>query len=260
MRIQRSLGMAGVLLPLLLGGEQVSAQGLYEDTSEWKFSLSGWNVGVHGGLSRFGRFLLEEPDEDPSDRSQREVTGETGFAIGGWVGATFLPRTDIRLSFTHTSTDLVYRDDTGTGLDGLDLDGIGDLASEVLTLELTRYLVPEDSKFSPYAGAGFLATWWVLDEASTGVQSPTGSTQFRWGGMATLGVQVRVSSALRLRVEAATASSRNPFKGSDSFVTASGHTIDEPNRVSKTDYRLGLAYFFGHRDPETSATSARRGR
>jgi hypothetical protein len=245
-----------LLLPTLHGGA-LNAQGREDDSSEWVFGLSGWTVELHGGASRYGRFLLEAPNADPANRAQREVTAGGGFAFGGAIAAGVLPRTQARLAFTHSSTDLDYRDDTGDGSATLDLDGIGGLASEVVTLELTRFLVEETSVAVPYATAGFVGAWWVLDDAASVVTAP-GGTQFRWGATATIGVQLRVARAFRLRFEAATASIGNPFEGSDSFLTEVGRTIDEPNRVTKRDYRIALAYVFGGSDRSDETSTARR--
>ena len=258
MRSVKSLAaVCTFLLPFLNVGS-VKAQGLYEDSTKWVFGLSGWTLELHGGASRYGRFLLESPNADPADRTQREVTASGGFALGGAIAATVLPRTQARLAFTHSSTDLDYRDDTGNGSASLDLDGIGGLASEVVALELTRFLVQENSVAVPYASAGFVGAWWVLDDAASIVTAP-GGTQFRWGGTATVGVQFRVASAFRFRFEAATASIGNPFKGSDSFITDVGRTIDEPNRVTKRDFRIAFAYVFGGSDrPEETSTARRR--
>jgi hypothetical protein len=257
MRSMKSLAaVCTFLVPFLYGGP-LNAQGLYEDSSKWVFGLSGWTLELHGGASRYGRFLLEAPNADPAHRAQREVTAGGGFAIGGAIAAAVLPRTQARLAFTHSSTDLDYRDDTGDGSATLDLDGIGGLASEVVTLELTRFLVQETSVAVPYASAGFVAAWWILDEAASVVTAP-GGTQFRWGATATIGIQFRLADAFRLRLEAATASIGNPFEGSDSFITEVGRTIDEPSRVTKRDFRVALAYVFGGADRSDETSTAQR--
>lgn len=240
---RRSAVCAFALLLVSSGG--VAAQGLHEDSSRWVFGLSRWTLEVHGGAGTFGRFLLEAPTTGSTPGAEREVSAEKGFAVGGAIGATVLPRTAVRLTYTHTSSDFVYRDDSGTGSAALDVDDLGGVATHMLSGELTRFLVAEANSIVPYASAGFVASWWSLDEAASGVQAPGGTTQFRWGGMATLGLQFRVSSRFRVRFEAASASVRNPFRGSESFTTVEGVTIDEPNRVSKSDYRIVLVYGFG---------------
>jgi hypothetical protein len=73
-------------------------------------------------------------------------------------------------------------------------------------------------------------------------------TEFRPGGMSTLGLQYKVADAWRVRLEASSATIGNPFTGNDSFRPTDGFTIDEPTRVRRTDFRLGLAYTFGAPD------------
>jgi hypothetical protein len=237
-------GAVGAFALLLLSHGSVAAQRQVEDTTRWVFGLSRWTLEVHGGAGTFGRFLLEAPTAATPDE-EREVTADNGFAIGGAIGATVLPRTAVRLSYTYTKSDFVYRDDSGTGSDALDVDDLGGLATHVVSGELTRFLVAEANAIVPYASAGFLASWWSLEEAASGIRAPGGTTQLRWGGIATLGLQFHLSTRFRARLEAATASVRNPFRGSDSFITADGVTIDEPNRVSKTDYRIVIVYVLG---------------
>jgi hypothetical protein len=54
----------------------------------------------------------------------------------------------------------------------------------------------------------------------------------------------RFSCGYDIRLEAASATVRNPFTGADSFTASGGATVDEPGSVGKTDYRLALVYNF----------------
>ena len=82
------------------------------------------------------------------------------------------------------------------------------------------------------------------------------SEQFRTGALATLGLKLELSDQFDIRLEAATASIRNPFSGPDSYRIPTGVTIDEPTRVNRSNLRAAVTYSFGRPQPKTS--TARR--
>ncbi|HSL69601.1 MAG TPA: outer membrane beta-barrel protein [Longimicrobiales bacterium] len=202
---------------------------------------SNWNLFLHGGLTTHGRFALQRPGIG----GERALRTEDGFNIGGGVGVNIMSRMGLRLSYTAGSSDLVFRTDNGDESENLDLDNVGTLQSHVAAIEIVRYVLRSSATINPYGSAGFVGTWWVLDEESQFVAPAGGDTQFRLGAIASLGLQARLTDDLDLRVEAASGSIRNPFTGRDSFRALGGTTIEEPTRVNKTDFRLVGVYNFG---------------
>jgi opacity protein-like surface antigen len=202
-----------------------------------------WNVFAHGGASTNGRFLLQGPVA-PSG-GQRALRADNSFNVGAGAGVDLLPRVGVRLSYTYTDSDLSYRTDDGDGSEVLDVDDTGALRSHIAAIEIIRYMFPARNTVTPYASAGVLGTWWVLDEESLLVTAAGGSTQFRFGALASFGVQFNIGGGVHGRLEVASQSVRNPFTGDQSFLAAGATTIDEPGRVTKTDFRLVLVHRFG---------------
>jgi hypothetical protein len=201
-----------------------------------------WNVFAHGGVSTYGRFMLQDVT---AGGGQRALKSEDAFNIGGGAGVDVLPRTGFRLSYTYTTADLVFRTDNGNGSELFDVDDSGEMQNHTAGVEVVRYMLPSRSFITPYASAGLTGTWWVLDEASTMVVAGGGSTQFRLGAVASFGIHANVGDGFSARFEVASASVRNPFTGSESFQALGGTTVDEPGRVNKTDFRLVGVYSFG---------------
>lgn len=202
-----------------------------------------WNVFAHGGASTNGRFLLQGPVA-PSG-GQRALRADNSWNVGGGAGVDLLPRVGVRLSYTYTNSDLSYRTDDGDGSEVLDVDDTGSLRSHIAAIEIIRYMFPARTSLTPYASAGVLGTWWVLDEESLLVTAGGGSTQFRFGALASFGVQFTIGGGVHGRLEIASQSVRNPFTGDESFLAAGATTIDEPGRVNKTDFRLAILHSFG---------------
>lgn len=218
------------------------------DRERHSFAFSKWSIDGRGGIANFGRFLLEDVfNQNGVLLGQRKLDASNSFVYGGGVSATILSRTTLRLGFTRTSADLEYNDDTGTDSNALDLDDIGDISSNVITLEVIRHVLSERAKVRPYGGAGVATAWWNLSEdAGNLVVAGTGNnTLFKWGANALLGVQFRPSHRWAIQLEANTMTLGNPFTGKKSFVTTTGAIIDEPSRVRQTNYTLGIAYTFG---------------
>lgn len=220
-------------------------------------------IEVFGGLGNYGRFLEQLIDGTPPgffltpDIRERELTAENSFAFGGSLGIWPWEKTGVRLAFTWSNTDLEYEDDTGIDSDALDLEDLADLSNKTLSLEVLRYLLAHHRRISPYAVAGVAATWWGLDdEEDRGeIQSNDGDTQFRWGGVGGIGLQIRARDRIGVRLEATTFGLGNPFDGDDSFTTRSGRTaqlsptnprlvlpIDEPGSVRFSRYTVALTY------------------
>ena len=215
------------------------------------FEPSNWDAHLHGGVSNSGRFILQRPLT--TNVGERELTGNTGFSIGGGFGMDILLLMGFRLDYTFTSADLNYRTDNGNGSDIFDIDNVGGIKSHVVSMEVIRYLLPARAKISPYMSVGLLGSWWVLDQESNLVVPAGGSTQFRFGGLATLGIRGNISKRFDLRLEAKKNSILNPFSGNESFVALAGTTIDEPTRVSQNDFRLYAVYHFKKHERSTAA-------
>lgn len=248
------------LIPLLalLGASfampiTASAQrGRSDEEPRWFAGFPNWTVELYVGLANQSRFLLQALPDDFDDfdgiTPQRELRADNSFSWGGSVAATILPRTSVRLAFTRTSTDLEYEDDTGTGSDIFDVDDVAELASNVLSLEVIRTLFPARARLTPYGGLGIALTWWNLDEESLLpliVAGDGDDTQFRFAGVAVLGMQYRPARRWAIRLEATTFKIGNPFTGDESYIPVTGFTIDEPSHVRQTHFRLAAAYTFG---------------
>lgn len=220
----------------------------HDERDRHSFAFSRWSIDGRGGLANFGRFLLEDVfNQNGAFLGHRELSASNSFVYGGGVAATILSRTALRLGFTRTSADLEYEDDSGRNSSALDLDDIGDISSNIITLEVIRYVLSDRAKVRPYGGAGIATAWWNLSEDDQNlVVSGTGNnTLFKWGANALLGVQFRPSRRVSIQLEANTMTLGNPFTGNKSYLTTTGIVIDEPSRVRQTNYTLGIAYTFG---------------
>ena len=213
----------------------------YVKDALWGLFGPNWNLSVHGGFSNTGRFLLQRADI-AGVSVERALSSESGWNVGGSIGVDILLRVGARLNYTYGSADLAFDTDDGNGSTGGDLDDLGRIQTHLASIELLRYLLPSRAAITPYGGAGFVATWWVFDQNHSIVQAPGGTTQFRVGAMAILGLQVKLSDHWDVRAEATTANVRNPFTGGESYTALGGSTIDEPTRVSKRDFKLAFMY------------------
>jgi opacity protein-like surface antigen len=168
------------------------------------------------------------------------------------------PRSSARIAFTRTSTDLEYRDDTGTGSSALDIDDVAGLSSNILSVEVMRHVLPTRIRLSPYGGLGLAFAWWNLDERGVNpliIAGDDDETLFRFGASAIAGLEYRFSPRWAVRAEATTFSIRNPFTGRTSFIPVTGLIVDEPTHVRQTNFRLAAAYTFA---PREAASRARR--
>jgi opacity protein-like surface antigen len=191
--------------------------------------------------------------------SERSLRSEDAFTIGVGAGVDFLLRSAFRMSYVFSESHLEFRTDDGDGSEQFDVEELGLLQRHVAAVEVVRYMFPARSLVTPYGSAGLAGAWWVLDESSALVTAGGGSSQFRLGALATFGLQVQLTPQSSARLEVATSSIRNPFTGSDSFRANGAVTIDEPTRVSQTDFRFAAVYYFaGPHRPRRSAAAAGR--
>jgi hypothetical protein len=156
-----------------------------------------------------------------------------------------MPRLGVRTSYTFSRSDFRYSDDTGDGSRELDQDHLDELSSHFIAVEILTYMLPADARFTPYGGAGVVGGWYVVDENAQHIQSRDERRLFRTGAIGTLGLQASVGGSIAIRVEAVSSNVRNPFAGGVSFRPTGGTSLDEPRRVSKTDYRIAFVYRFG---------------
>jgi hypothetical protein len=205
-----------------------------------------WNIYMSGGAASHGRFLLQRMATPAS--GERAVRSEDAFTVGVGAGVDVLLRSAFRVSYTFSESDLQYRTDDGDGSTQLDAGDLGLLQRHVAAVEVLRYMFPARSPLTPYASAGLVAAWWLLDEDSPLASPSADASQFRIGALATFGLQVQLTPNSGARFEVATSSIRNPFTGSDSYRAQGGVTIDEPTRVSQTDFRLAAVYYFAGPD------------
>lgn len=245
----RRMWQAGIIALIAVMAAPGSGLAQRDDVARWLL-FSSWSVEVHGGFSDYGRFLLQALDSPDGIVAQRELEADNAFSLGLAFGTTILPRTGLRLAFTHTfSTDLNYRDDTGIGTDLFDIDGIASLSNSVLSLEVIRFVLPERIRLTPYGAGGVAVGWWNLSDQDLLIIAGDGDdTQVRWGAVGAIGLQYRARNNIVARLEATTYGMGNPFTGNESFVPTTGFTIDEPTRVRQTMIRLGIAYRFGRFD------------
>lgn len=234
------------LCALTVAPTGAEAQARDDDDAGFDFrSLLGGtkDLFIHGGFTTSGRLMLQG-----AVGGERALKSEDGFNLGGGVAVNVLPRVGIRLSYTYTSSNLAFRTDNGDGSNALDISDVGTLQSHVAAIEFVRFMLPARAAITPYGSAGFVGTWWVLDEESAFVAAPTGSTEFRFGALATIGIQFRLAERVSTRFEAVSSSVRNPFTGNEAFQALGGATIDEPTRVNRTDFRIVGVYHFGRRE------------
>ena len=220
----------------------------------WGLFGPDWNLFAHGGWMTGGQYLLQRTATVPV--GERALRSDDAFSVGGGVGVDLLPRMGWRLDYTYASSDLEYRTDIGDGSEAFDLDDVASLSSHVVSAEIVRYLLPTTATVTPYASAGLLGAWWVLDERTPATVIDD-DTHFRFGALGSLGLQFRLGDHIRARLEAVTTSSRNPFTGKDSFRATTGVTVDEPGRVSRTDFRLVGVYSFGRSRSADRSTNVR---
>jgi opacity protein-like surface antigen len=255
--------VAGIIISPLCAPARSYAQ--REDPEDFNrdvlraFLHSSWNVYLHGGLTNHSRFMLQRPGPAVPGAGERALRSEGGYNVGIGAGVDILLRTGFRMSYTYSSNDLNFRTDNGDGSFDLDINDVASLSSHTVTAEIIRYMLPARSGFTPYGSAGFVGTWWGLDQTTELVVPAGGSTQFRFGAIGSIGLQAKLAENWFLRLEDAFATIRSPFTGDESFRALGGATIDEPTRITKTDFRLAAVYRFGKpHQPRAAVTTRRR--
>lgn len=266
MRYSRILHTA--LIVLAVAGRTATAQNGSEankdgETEDFVQDVIGalfrpnWNLYMNGGAATHGRFLLQRMATPVA--GERSLRSEDAFTIGVGAGVDFLLRSAFRVSYTFSESDLEFHTDDGDGSEQFDVGDLGLLQRHVAAVEVLRYMFPARSAITPYGSAGLAAAWWLLEDSSPLATPTGGSSQFRLGALATFGLQVQLTPYSGARFEVATSSIRNPFTGSDSYRAQGGMTIDEPTRVSQTDFRLAAVYYFaGPERPRLPAPTASR--
>ena len=229
-----------------------TAEELAEDLKP--FLGANWNFSIHAGNNNHGRFLLQRVPVTGDPAAERSLRAENGYTLGAAVGADIMLRAGVRLGYTYGSSDLVFETDIGNGSEVLDDDDVSGLETHTVAIELMRYLLPSTASVTPYASAGFVGTWYVIEAESDFVEDEAG-TQFRTGALAVLGLKVEFNDHFDVRFEGTSGSIRNPFTGSDSYRIPVGETVDEPTRVSRSNLRIVATYNFGK--PELSSHSSR---
>jgi opacity protein-like surface antigen len=223
---------------------------------------SRWHVALHGGSGSFGNFLLQQ-----TPAGAVAVRANRAFAVGGGGGFDIDDNSQIKLDYTYTHSGMQLRDWTGTGSDLLDVDNLGHLTSNTVSLEADHYFVGSRSLVSPYAGIGLAGVWAHLSPDITTntlnqtvfLTTPGGSQKFGMAGLANVGAQVRLTDEFYARAEWSSINTPNPFNGNRAFQSPTGVTYDQPSRVTKNEWRIAAAYYFGKQAPSqqrpTVATS-----
>jgi len=246
--------MASALLALALllaatGGAR--AQEAEEGGAISRFTTFSPRVsfGAYGGLSTFGSFLEQGVGE-----REREVTAGSVPSAGVSAGFDWWRLTGIRTAIAWSPGELEFEDETGDDGTMLDRSDVGDFDAFVFTLELVQFLFDESQRVAPYAMGGLSWTLWNFDRstlADDAIASPTGKDTFiRRGETASIGVQVRAHPDLLIRVEFTTARLGNPFDGNRALQAPGGETFNEPSKVSRTTFGIGVVYHLGEESDE----------
>ncbi len=227
-----------VFLPALAGSAVAQGRGHRFEESERPAPLRRVSVGVMGGMFTFGRFL-----EQHVTGGDRELKAGASPGFAGSLDLNVGKQTAVRASFLYAPATLEFRDDTGTGSTRLDRNNLADLHAAVVSGDVLQFVVDQRRPIAPYAVAGFAAGFWSLNNAADEIAGgASGSRETRFGSVVGVGVQLRATPGLALRLEATSDRLGNPFDGNDSFRVTSGDTFDEP---SKSDVnRISLALVF----------------
>jgi opacity protein-like surface antigen len=214
-------------------------------------SKSRWSLSANAATSRLGTFLMQDT---PGGERALQADRNVGWGLGAGFDVT--DKLNVRLGWSYTNSSMEYRDYNGTGSNLLDIDNLGKLKNNIASLDVMHYFVGSRSLVSPFAGAGIAGVWSALGPETPLLITPGGSQQFHVGINANLGVQVRVIEQVFGRVEWNTMGTTNPFNGNRSYKAPGGTTFDEPDRVNKSEWRLGATYYFGKQAPNQQPTVA----
>ena len=210
-----------------------------------------WNAFAQGGVRNGERYLLQQAP-NPAD-GLRSLKSATGWSAGAGAGVDILLRTGFRASYTYGSSNLNFRTDNGTGSQALNIDNVGTLKSQTLTLELIHYMLPWRAAINPYGTLGIQGTWWTLNEKSPFVTGLGAATPFSVSPLFSFGMQFKAYERLSARFEATLSGGHNPFSGNRSFRSLTGGAVvDQPSDMNHTDFRLAAVYHFGKSKTQTS--------
>jgi outer membrane protein W len=208
------------------------------------------------GVANFGRFLEQRLGEElVAIAPERRLTASTALALG--LGIGYWPwdnRTNVRFTFTFSPSEFEFEDDTGIGSDRFDLDDVADLNVYAWTLEVMRFLFGrEERRVAPYVTAGVTGAIWSTDDDDRRFPAARiggGSTSvFRVGGVAGVGLHIRLKRHWALRLELNNFALGNPFHGENAFRETAGTwtTFDEPSTVRMSRLTLAGTYTFFRR-------------
>lgn len=205
------------------------------------------SVDAFAGGSSYGRFLEQTSLGFPQS-TEIELRGSRGLAVGGSIGFEAHDATGLRLGGTYTSSEFEYRNDTAGDGDSEFGEQLG-FSTLTASAEIVKYVGNARWRVRPYGLAGVAGTWWSLDDGGTlpsgAVQATGESTLFRFGGIGGVGLRIRATDALALRLEVGRVESGSPFNGSDAWRSSAGRTMDEPDRVGVTRLIAGVSWTLG---------------
>jgi opacity protein-like surface antigen len=252
----------GLAVATPAGAQSANNDTLVTSMISMLMDASRWHVALHGGSGSFGNFLLQQ-----TPAGAVALRADRSFAVGGGGGFDVDANSQIKLDYTYTRSGMQFRDWTGAGSNLLDVSNLGNLTSNAVSLEADHYFVGSRSLVSPYAGFGVAGIWSHLSpdiatnllNQTVFLTTPGGAQKFGFGATANLGAQVRITQEFFARAEWNTQNTPNPFNGNRSFQSPTGVTYDQPSRVTKNEWRLAAAYYFGKQAPSqqrpTVATS-----
>lgn len=215
-------------------------------------ALPNWNLFVNGGATTSERYLVQQAIDPLA--GERSLQTATGYNVGGGVGVDVFLHLGLRASYNFSSANMNYRTDNGNGSSALNIDDVARLKANTVTLETMRYMLTSRAPISPYGSLGIQWTWWNLDSKSPLISTAGAGTPVSISPLFSFGVQAKATSHWSGRLEAVLSGGHNPFTGKRAFQSNAGPTIDEPDAVSQTAFRLAAVYHFG-RPPKVTAPS-----
>lgn len=237
---------AGVALAAPAGAQSTTNDHYVTDFVDALTSPSRWSFSGNIGSNRSEAYLLQN-----TAGGERAVRSQRSFGWGLGAGFDLDDQLGVRLGWSYANAGMEFRDFNGTGSNALDLQDIGQLKSNIASLDVVHYFVGSRSLVSPYAGAGVAGVWSSLGTEGPALATPGGAQQFHFGIDASLGVQIRIADQVFSRLEWASTGSHNPFNGNRSYRANGGSNFDEPSRIARTEWRLGGTYYLG-KEPTTS--------
>jgi opacity protein-like surface antigen len=244
------------------GAQNANNDSLVTSVVDMITDASRWHVALHGGAGTFGNLLLQQ-----TPLGAVALRANRAFTFGGGGGFDIDDNNQIALDYAYSGSQLQYRDWRGIGSNLLNVSNIGKLTSNVVTISANHYFVGSRSLVSPYAGIGLAGVWAHLSPDITTntlnqtvfLTTPGGSQKFGMAGLANVGAQVRLTDEFYARAEWSSINTPNPFNGNRAFQSPTGVTYDQPSRVTKNEWRIAAAYYFGKQAPSqqrpTVATS-----